>query len=805
MIGTTFNQRFTLDKELGRGGMGAVYRATDQILGRTVAIKVLKEQNGEEVAKRIRLEAQILARLLHDNIVRLYDFGAAEGTYFLVMEEVDGPSFSKRWRQLPIVERLRIIAQVGEALDYAHHQGVIHRDIKPGNVLLTSSDQAKLSDFGLSLIAEQSDHSGAIRGTPSYMSPEQAQGKRVDHRSDLYSLGIMLYECATGAPPFTGQSLAVIAQHINANPEAPRARCPTISENLESLILTLIAKKPESRPASGTAIALALRDEIERMRNGASGGGVTEQSTSPTIAIPRALIHPRTVSPPAEVASSASVATKTPVPVRTASSSQFFIAPRGAAPLARELLEAILREPMILDPNERYLCGHYLAFLLAGSKRRSFFVRRPLDPPNGDRARHILGLCAAMMAGGSEESVRKAVELIESRTEVRSALNPIVVMKYLACRDDPSKRKQFRQLRKQVLEASPYAQKHMVDSKGILNPGMVPQTFDDLRKVAPVRAEVDDQLVSRWNRVADVWRDEPNFRKAVLEYATRDAHRDPASADLWPEVVYPLIERARWQRQFRPKYEQIWDYLSANVFRVPDAGVVLDRAIRRAVPEQVVVLLDQDVKALVDESEIVMEPVAVTAPPREKDLAAQVGGSEVSLDELVTDRAPDGKDVTWLVSPDPVRFTQGELRELWQEALSTLGKPGAKGGHRHMTIGGPYRLAVIPSVRGRSAGTVAIQGMTNKQIEMLTPSIRLGGSANKPIVAVWVYQDNSLAVAHIDFQGSERFILWHAPNAQQFNFGDPGELNHMIYHLGLEAPDQLDRALSKRFRPRNPV
>ena len=109
-----------------------------------------------------------------------------------------------------------------------------------------------------------------------------------------------------------------------------------------------------------------------------------------------------------------------------------------------------------------------------------------------------------MMADGADEAVGRAVELIESRTEVRSALNPIVVMKYLVCRDDPAKRKKFRQLRKQILDASPYAQKHMVDSKGVLNPGMVPQTFDDLRKVAPVRAEVDDLLVGRWNRVAEV-------------------------------------------------------------------------------------------------------------------------------------------------------------------------------------------------------------------------------------------------------------------------------------------------------------
>src|SRR4051794_603059 len=136
VIGTTLNQRFTLEKELGRGGMGSVYRANDQVLERRVAIKVLKDKGGDDVGKKLRLEAQILARLLHENVVRLYDFGESGGVYYFVMEEVDGTSYAKRWRQLPLFERLRVIAQVAEALDYAHHQGVIHRDVKPANVLL---------------------------------------------------------------------------------------------------------------------------------------------------------------------------------------------------------------------------------------------------------------------------------------------------------------------------------------------------------------------------------------------------------------------------------------------------------------------------------------------------------------------------------------------------------------------------------------------------------------------------------------------------------------------------------------------
>src|SRR4051794_29726706 len=264
-IGTMLNERFLLEKELGRGGMGAVYSATDQVLQRNVAIKLLKEQSGEEVGKRLRLEAQIAARLLHDNVVRIYDFGQAEGTWYLVMEQVEGTSYVKRWKQLSLAERLRILAQVADALDYAHHQGVIHRDIKPGNVLLTLADVAKLSDFGLSLLAEQADEAGSIRGTPHYMSPEQARGKRLDYRTDLYSLGVMVYESATGHVPFTGSAVSIMALHASSPPPPPRDRNPGISEPLDRLIASLLAKDPESRPASGAAVARALREEVDRL------------------------------------------------------------------------------------------------------------------------------------------------------------------------------------------------------------------------------------------------------------------------------------------------------------------------------------------------------------------------------------------------------------------------------------------------------------------------------------------------------------------------------------------------------------
>ena len=266
-IGTLLNQRFRLEKELGRGGMGAVYSATDEVLQRRVAIKLLKEQSGDDVRKKLRLEAQIAARLLHDYVVRIYDFGQADATYFLVMEEVNGTSYSKRWRHLSLAQRLEILAQVADALDYAHHQGVIHRDVKPANVLLTTGDVPKLSDFGLSMMVEQGDQSGLIRGTPHYMSPEQTRGLQLDHRTDLYSLGVMLYESSTGSVPFAGSSISIMSQHFAASPEPPRSRNQLVSPELEALILSAMAKRPDQRPGSGDALATALREEVKRIRD----------------------------------------------------------------------------------------------------------------------------------------------------------------------------------------------------------------------------------------------------------------------------------------------------------------------------------------------------------------------------------------------------------------------------------------------------------------------------------------------------------------------------------------------------------
>jgi serine/threonine-protein kinase len=482
------------------------------------------------------------------------------------------------------------------------------------------------------------------------------------------------------------------------------------------------------------------------------------------------------------------------------------------SPLTRRMIEVVLAEPIMLSAEERYLYGHYLAYLLSGSRRRGLFLRRPLDPRNAERARLLLGLTYAILAGATDEAINDAAALLEQRIEVRPALSPVVVAKYLSCRNNPARRKIFRQTRRAIAGASAYAQKQMIDSKGVLNPGLMPQRLEDLNHIAPPRTEVDDVLVERWNRVAEVWRNEPDFRNAVLRYATSTAHRDPASTALWPEVVYPLIERARWHRRIRSRTEAVWDYLCARILRAPDAGVKLDRALDRAVPAPLFAQLDDSLDLLIENPRLDDEADDPFVVPDEADrLSASITVSQQSLEEIAAEPADFDKDkgIVPLVEPDPLRFLQGQLHELWKEAVAAAQqvptRPGAKpAGHRHVPVG-PYRLAVIPSIRGRAAGQIAIQGMANKQIELTTPTVRTKGSAGKPLLAIWVYTDHSLVIAHLDFVSAQRYVLWHAPRSHQLNFDDIADLNHELYSLGMELPEKLDKALSRWFKPRNTV
>src|SRR5271155_591138 len=233
--------RYELSHLVARGGMAEVYRARVQLLARPVALKVLFPELSADrsFVERFRREAQAAANLSHPNIVPVFDWGESEHTYFIVMEYVDGEPLSSIIRTegpLEPSQAASISADIAKALSYAHRHGVVHRDIKPGNVLITADGQVKVTDFGIARAIgadEQITQTGLVMGTATYFSPEQAQGLEVDGRSDIYSLGVVLYEMLTGRPPFAGESPVSIAyQHVREQAPTPRSINPAVPAGL---------------------------------------------------------------------------------------------------------------------------------------------------------------------------------------------------------------------------------------------------------------------------------------------------------------------------------------------------------------------------------------------------------------------------------------------------------------------------------------------------------------------------------------------------------------------------------------------
>ena len=290
--------RYELVHLVARGGMAEVYRAHDRLLDRPVAIKVLFPELSVDrtFVERFRREAQAAANLSHPNIVPVYDWGEDNGTYFIVMEFIDGRPLSSILRTAGPLHPDRaaeIAADVALALDYAHRKGVIHRDVKPGNVLITDEGQVKVTDFGIARAVntdESLTQTGAVMGTATYFSPEQAEGLGVDARSDIYSLGVVIYEMVAGRPPFTGDSpVSVASKHVREQAPAPRQFNPSIPPDLEAIILKCMAKSPEYRYATGAD----LRVDLLRFHEGRAVGalpvptGGTQAVPRPTQALPQ--------------------------------------------------------------------------------------------------------------------------------------------------------------------------------------------------------------------------------------------------------------------------------------------------------------------------------------------------------------------------------------------------------------------------------------------------------------------------------------------------------------------------------------
>jgi tetratricopeptide (TPR) repeat protein/predicted Ser/Thr protein kinase len=267
--------RYEIVKLLGEGGMGAVYRAHDRELDRVVALKVIRPElaRNAQVLQRFKQELILARQVTHRNIIRIFDLGQAEGVRFITMEYIEGEDLSQilaRRGKLPAAEATAIMTQVTRGLEAAHTEGVVHRDLKPQNIMMEASGKASVMDFGIarSMDASSMTRTGALMGTPTYMSPEQAQGHKVDARSDLYTLGIIFYELLTGRPPFeTDNPMATLVKRIQEKPVPPIQVEPSIPRPVNDLVMKMLATKPEERQQSACELLLEL-DAIEAQRTG---------------------------------------------------------------------------------------------------------------------------------------------------------------------------------------------------------------------------------------------------------------------------------------------------------------------------------------------------------------------------------------------------------------------------------------------------------------------------------------------------------------------------------------------------------
>ncbi len=271
--------RYEIFRELGKGSMGDVYLAHDPQIDRPVALKVLRPDRiaSEDFVQRFLQEARAIGRLSHPNIVTVFDSGQDQSTLYIVMEFLTGKTLIEKHREQPLSHQniIHLGAQIAEALGYAHSQGIVHRDIKPSNILVTAEGRIKITDFGIARMmdsaAPQQTQAGDILGTPMYMSPEQVLGQKVDGRSDLYSLGVILYELTTGQNPFRAEGLAAIFNAIiERRPPAPKLTGSPEAQSLAALITKSISKAPEDRFQTGEQMAQAFKACLQRRRSDAA-------------------------------------------------------------------------------------------------------------------------------------------------------------------------------------------------------------------------------------------------------------------------------------------------------------------------------------------------------------------------------------------------------------------------------------------------------------------------------------------------------------------------------------------------------
>src|SRR5918998_1095649 len=306
LLNPLFHGRYRIVRKLGSGGMANVYLAEDEELGRRVAIKILNDRhaNDESFVERFRREAKHAAGLSHPNIVSIYDRGEAEGTYYIAMEFLDGKSLKElivSRGPAPVNVAIDYARKILDALRFSHRNGIVHRDIKPHNVIVDAEGRVKVTDFGIARAGtSQMTEVGSIIGTAQYLSPEQAKGAPVDQTSDLYSVGIVLYELLTGKVPFSGDSPVEIAmKHISAIPEPPSTLRPEVPDDLDKVVLRALGKTPPERYPS----AEEMDKDLQRVADGVAVSRETDEAA--TMILSGAHLAPPTIvappRPPAEV------------------------------------------------------------------------------------------------------------------------------------------------------------------------------------------------------------------------------------------------------------------------------------------------------------------------------------------------------------------------------------------------------------------------------------------------------------------------------------------------------------------------
>jgi serine/threonine protein kinase len=422
--------KYRIDGVLGSGAMGVVYKAFDADIARTVALKTIRHelldglQDGlheQDLVARFRNEAQASGRLVHPNIVAVYDFGAYGETTYIAMEYVDGTplnAFLVKDVPMDLAASITCITQLLRALDYAHARGVVHRDIKPANILITGDAQVKITDFGIAKIESSTlTQVGAVIGTPSYMSPEQFKGETVDGRSDLFAVGIVLYQMLTGVRPFSGPASTVMHQIIHEMPPRPSERQPALHPVFDAVLAKAMAKRVEDRYASAQAFLDALNAAYMQQTGGVPLTDEDNERTvlafqRPVVPEPARPAHPTGASQSMPATGSAASLASAPEwlhalapDLQTALSTQI-------GPVAKLVLKNAAREAVDLDD----LCNRLLPHIGSDAGRTQF-----QDSVRDIKKKHGLSTLATM-SGRSQAGAPKTATQVTQMTGMPTLL-----------------------------------------------------------------------------------------------------------------------------------------------------------------------------------------------------------------------------------------------------------------------------------------------------------------------------------------------------------------------------------------------